>query len=81
MSRCLLLRQTCNLQLANADIIKTNLACRPKPRTIKKIKATTPKTFSPSIYSLLRFNRRKYLRRIVWLLLAIASIVFSIIIF
>ncbi|WP_158260690.1 response regulator transcription factor [Pleurocapsa sp. CCALA 161] len=69
-------RQTSNIQLANLDITKASLAPISKPFTTKRIRATNPKTSSPS-----RFNRRKYLRKIIWLLLAISSIVLSIVIF
>ncbi|MGL6342909.1 MAG: response regulator [Waterburya sp.] len=69
-------RQASNIQLANSDITKASLAPISKPLTTKRIRATNPKTSSSP-----RFNRRKYLRRIIWLLLAISSIVFSIVIF
>ena len=65
-----------NLQIANADITKVSLARRSKPLTTKEIRATNLKTSSSP-----RFNRRKYQRRIIWLLLAISSIVLSIVIF
>ncbi|MGL5833045.1 MAG: response regulator [Waterburya sp.] len=69
-------RHTSNIQLANSDIIKTSLAPRSKPLTTKRINATNPKISSPP-----KFKRRKYLRRIIWLSLAIFSIVLSIVIF
>ncbi|MBW4533860.1 MAG: response regulator transcription factor [Pleurocapsa minor HA4230-MV1] len=69
-------RQSSNIQLANLDISKASLAPRSKLFTTKRIRATNPKTFS-----LARFNRRKYLSKIIWLLLAIFSIVLSIVIF
>lgn len=69
-------RQASNIQLANSDITKASLAPISKPLTTKRIRATNPKTSSSP-----RFNRRKYLRRIIWLLLAISSIVLSIVIF
>ena len=65
-----------NVRALNADIAKSSLAPIYKPLTAKEIRATNLKTSSP-----LRFNRRKYLRRIIWLLLAISSIVLSIVIF
>ncbi|MGL5077166.1 MAG: response regulator [Waterburya sp.] len=69
-------RQASNIQQANSDITKASLAPISKPLTTKRIRATNPKTSSSP-----RFNRRKYLRRIIWLLLAISSIVLSIVIF
>ena len=77
-----LLHNAFNTQLANPGITKASLVPKFKPSTTKKILATNLKTYSlPNIYSSLRFNRRKYLKRVIWLLLAIASILLSIIIF
>lgn len=77
-----LLHKTPNIQPANPGITKASLAPIFKFPTTKEILAANLKTSSlPSICSLARFNRRKYLRRIIWLLLAISSIVLSIIIF
>jgi DNA-binding NarL/FixJ family response regulator len=76
------LRKTSNIRLANPGIVKAGLDPTFEPLTTKGIRATNPKTFCPSgVYNPLRFNRRKYLKRIIWLLLAISSIVLSIIIF
>ena len=76
------LHKTPNIQPANPGITKASLAPVFKFSTTKKIPAKNLKTSSlPDICSSPRFNRRKYLRRIIWLLLAIASIVLSIIIF
>ena len=75
-------RKTPNIQPTNPSITKANLAPRFKSPTTKENLATNLKTSSPpSIYTPPRFNGRKYLRRIIWLLLAIFSIVLSIIIF
>ena len=53
-----------------------------KPLTTKKIRTTNLKIpNSPNVHSLLGFNHRKYIKKIIWLLLAIASIVLSIVIF
>ena len=77
-----LLHKTPNIQPANPGITKASLAPIFKFPTTKEILATNLKTSSPpSICSSPRFNRRKYLRRIIWLLLAISSIVLSIVIF
>jgi len=66
----------------NPDIAKASLDPTFEPLTTKEIRAVNPKIFSPSsICSPPRFNRRKYLKRIIWLLLAISSIVLSIVIF
>jgi YesN/AraC family two-component response regulator len=76
------LRKTSNLRLVNRGIAKVGLEPRFEPLTTKEIRATNPKTFSlSSVYSRPRFKRRKYLKRIIWLLLAISSIVLSIVIF
>jgi DNA-binding NarL/FixJ family response regulator len=76
------LRKTPKIRLVNPGIAKAGLDPKFQPLTAKEIRATNPKTFSPSsVYSPLRFNRRKYLKRIIWLLLAISSIVLSIVIF
>ena len=75
-------RKISNIQPANPGITKASLAPTFKPLTTKEIRATNLKISGlPSIYSSSRFNRRKYLRRIIWLLLAIFSIVLSIVIF
>ena len=75
-------RKTYNIQSVNPGIAKADLDRISKPLTTKEIKATNPKTScSSSVYSPPRFNRRKYLRMIIWLLLAIFSIVLSIVIF
>lgn len=81
-----LLHKTLNIQLANPGITKASLVPRSKPSTTKEILATNLKTYSlpsiyPNTYSPQKFNRRKYPRRIIWLSLAIFSIVLSIIIF
>lgn len=77
-----LLHKTPNIQPIDPGITKASLAPIFKLPTTKAILATSLKTYSlPSIHSPPRFNRRKYLRRIIWLLLAISSIVLSIIIF
>ena len=68
--------KTLNIQTANANITKASLAARSKPLTGKRIKVTNLKTYSRS-----KYNRRKYLRKIIWLLLAILSIVLSIVFF
>ena len=68
--------KTHNILVVNSSITKASSAFMFKPRTTKRIKATNSKTSSPP-----RFYRRKYLRSIIWLLLAIFSIVLSIIIF
>ena len=69
-------RKTPNVRSLNADITKANLPPRSKPASTKKIPTTKRKTSSP-----LGFNHQKYLKRIIWLLLAISSMVLSIIIF
>lgn len=77
-----LLRKTPNTQPVNSGITKASLAPIFKSPITKKILATNLKSSSLlNIHSPSRFNRRKYLRRIIWLLLAICSIVLSIIIF
>lgn len=77
-----LLHKTSNIQPANPGITKASLAPIFKSSSTKEIPATNPKTSSlTSICSSARCNRRKYRKRIIWLLLAIASIVLSIIIF
>jgi DNA-binding NarL/FixJ family response regulator len=76
------LRKTSNIRLVNPDIAKAGLNPTFKPLTAKEIRAANPKTFTPSsVCSPPKFNRRKYLKRIIWLLLAISSILLSIIIF
>ena len=74
--------KTFNRRLASFGMTKASLAPKFKPQTIHKILTANRKTSSPpSIYSATRFNRRKYLRMIIWLLFAIASFTLSIIIF
>jgi DNA-binding NarL/FixJ family response regulator len=69
------LRKTSNIRLVNSGIAKAVLEPKFKPLTAKKIRAVNPKTPSPlRVCSLPRFNRRKYLKRIIWLLFAIFSI-------
>jgi DNA-binding NarL/FixJ family response regulator len=76
------LRKTSNIRLVNPGITKAVLAPTFKPLTAQEIRAVKPKTFSPSsICNSPKFNRRKYLKKIIWLLLAISSIVLSIVIF
>jgi DNA-binding NarL/FixJ family response regulator len=76
------LRKTSNIRLVNPGIAKAGLDPKFEPLTTKEIRAVSPKTFSPSsVYSPPRFNCRKYLKRIIWLLLTISSIVLSIVIF
>ena len=75
------LRKTLNIQPANAGITKASLAPI-LDLTTEKILAINLKNSSlANIYSPIKLNRRKYRRKIIWLLLAIASIVLSIIIF
>lgn len=70
-----------NTRLANPGIGKASLA-RISKLTTKKNLATDLETYSLiSIYSSQRFNYRKYLRRVIWLLLLFLSILLSIIIF
>lgn len=78
-----LLCKNIKVQLDNLGTTKARLTPILKPPTIKEIPAINLKTYSlPSIYSPPpRFNRRNHLRRIIWLLLVIFSIVLSIIIF
>ena len=74
-------RKTYNRQPANPDLTKTSLAPTFKSPTTRKIRATNPKASSlQSIYSALGFERRKYLRKIIWLLLRIFSIILLIVI-
>ncbi|MEN9518565.1 MAG: hypothetical protein RLZZ381_1153 [Cyanobacteriota bacterium] len=76
------LRKTSNIRLVNSGIAKAVLAPTFKPLATQEIKTVNPKTFSPaSVCSSPKFNRRKYLKKIIWLLLAISSIVLSIVIF
>lgn len=79
------LRKTSNIRLVNPDITKAVFAPTFKPLTAQEIRAVKPKTLSPSSPSRVcispKFNRRKYLKKIIWLLLAISSIVLSSIIF
>lgn len=71
-----------SIQSTNPGITKASLAPTSKLPTNKKILATNPKTHSLSnIYSLQKFNRQKYPKKIIWLFLWIFSIVLSIIIF
>lgn len=71
-----LLAKTPNIHPANPGITKASLA------PTEEILATNLKTSSlPIIYNPPKFNRRKYLKRIIWLFLAIATFVLSIIIF
>jgi DNA-binding NarL/FixJ family response regulator len=66
----------------NPGIAKAALDPTFKPLAAKEIKTANQKTFSPSrVCSPFRFNRRKYLKKIIWLLLVISSIVLSIVIF
>ena len=70
------LPNTYSIQLAKADITQAGFALRSKPFTTKQIRATNLK-----IYSSLRFERQKYWRKIIWLLLTLFSLVLSIVIF
>ena len=68
-------RQIYNTRASDPDISNASLAFISK-LTTKKIIATNLKTSSSS-----RFYYRKYLRKIIWLLLAISSILLSIVVF
>ena len=76
-----LLCKTTNIRLPSLGITKASLAPIFNPTTREILETNFKNSSPPSIYSPRRFNRRKYLRRIIWLLLAIASVVLSIIIF
>ena len=65
----------------NSGITKASLTPTFNP-TVKEIKETNSKTSSPpNVCSPPGFNRRKYFKRIIWLLLAISSFILSIVIF
>jgi DNA-binding NarL/FixJ family response regulator len=75
-------RPTSTIKPIKPNTIKVSLVRKFKPLTTKKIKATNPKISSPpSIYNPPKFKHRKYRRRIIWFLFAIASIGLSIVIF
>ena len=74
--------KTHNIRSVNRGIAKADRDRIFKAFTTKEIRAKNPKTYSfSSVCSRSRFNRRKYRRIIIWLLLIIFSIVLSIIIF
>ena len=76
------LRKTNNIRSVNLRTAKANKNRAFVALTTKEIRATNLKISSSlSVYSLFKFNRRKYIRMIIWLLLAISSIVLLIIIF
>lgn len=75
-----LFSKTSNRQLISLGMRKASFAPRFKPQTTHNLTANRKSTL-PSVYSPPSFNRRKYLRRIIWLLFAIASFTLSIIIF
>jgi DNA-binding NarL/FixJ family response regulator len=84
--RCLRLasqsRQSSTIKLIKPNTIKASFVHTLKPLTTKKIKATNPNISNPpSIYNPPKFKHRKYRRKIIWLLSAIASMILSIIIF
>ncbi len=75
-------RKTFQRQSVPIGITKASLAPIFEPHytqemLIANLKASSPK----NIYSLPKFNRHKYLKRIIWMLSAIASFMLSIIIF
>lgn len=76
-----LLRKNPKVQLNNSGIIQARLISILKSPTTREIPTININCSLPSICSLQRFNRRKRIRRIIWLLLVIFSIVLSIIIF
>lgn len=65
----------------NTSITKASLTYRFKPPTTEEIPTINTNYSLPNVYSPLRLNRRKHIRRILWLLLLISSILLSIIIF
>ena len=74
-------RKTSNRQLTYPEISKANLGTISKTFNTKKIIATNLKTSRhQSVCGSLRFNRRKHLRRFIWLLLTILTLVFLIVI-
>ena len=76
-----LLRKKPKIKPNNPSITKASLTPRFRPPTIDEIPTININYSLPNIYSPLRFNRRKRLKRFIWLLLLIFSIVLSIIIF
>ena len=73
-----------NRQSACVGINKASLKPIFEPRTPSKIPMSNQRTLGSQnryIHSSPKSNRQKYLGRIIWLLLAIASLIFSLIIF
>lgn len=76
-----LLHKNPQIKSSNPGITKANLTPRFTSSTTEEIPTININYSIPDIYSPLRFNRRKHIRRIIWLLLVIFGIVLSIIIF
>ena len=76
------LYKTCNRRSLDSGITKAVSGLTFEPIIPKENRATNSKNSSfSSVYISSRFNRRKYLKIIIWLLLAISSIMLSIVIF
>ena len=75
-------RKINHIRPSDLSVAKAGMERAFKPSTAKKIKAINPENYGSSrVDRPPQFNRRKYRKAIVWLLLAIASIVLSIVIF